>query len=76
MASVSKSFKKDSYVTKRYCPECGSFHIVRIRRGFFRKYILLMPPRYECRTCKMKFSRKQLNANAYIEDPFSGDSTG
>jgi len=57
--------------SKRYCPECGSFDIKRVHRGFLKKVILKRAPRYRCRACDNLFSSKDMRANTLVDDPFS-----
>jgi len=37
------------------CPKCQSLDIQRLKRGFFKKYILKKPRTYQCYECKHVF---------------------
>jgi len=50
-------------LSNHYCPQCSSFNIKRVHRGFIKKRIFLAQPSYECRDCHVKFTKKTLLRN-------------
>ena len=60
--------------TKSYCPECASFDIVRLRRGYFNRVFRKMPPQYKCRACQYRFSQEHLDKNALINEAFDKET--
>ncbi|MFT7879037.1 MAG: hypothetical protein ABXS91_01470 [Sulfurimonas sp.] len=49
--------------SRRYCPYCKSFDIKRKTRGFFKKFLLRVPPLYQCNTCQKVFTEKETAEN-------------
>ena len=62
-------------ISKRYCPNCGSFILERIPRSFVQKVILKMQPKYSCYGCKEKISKAELNKNTAKEVPIFLEQT-
>lgn len=60
--------------TRSYCPECASFDIVRLRRGYFNRVFRKVPPQYKCRNCQHRFSEVDLNNNAQVEETFEAEN--
>lgn len=50
--------------SKRYCPDCGSFKIHRVKRSLLQKYVFKHSPKYKCAHCFTVTSRRCLEKNA------------
>ncbi len=55
--------------SKKYCPDCNSFHIYRMKRTFIQKHILHLTPKYHCNKCSSNFSKRCIIDNKAIENP-------
>ncbi|CAA6826748.1 MAG: Unknown protein [uncultured Thiotrichaceae bacterium] len=49
--------------SKDYCPDCKTFNIKRVHRGFIKKKILMMDPTYLCNKCGSKFTIEKMDKN-------------
>lgn len=59
---------------RRYCPECGSFVIYRVKRGFFKKILFKSPRLYQCVDCNHAFTSEDIAQNPKKEDPRETES--
>lgn len=53
-------------LTKKYCPDCGSLRIWRLKRSFFSR-IAQLQPIYECNDCGEQFTFNTLLKNQSID---------
>lgn len=56
-------------VSQQYCPECESFDLKRVHRGFIKKKILHSPPQYVCRRCGVSIKENQFTAQSVKKVP-------
>ncbi len=59
--------------SKRYCPNCGSFDIRRVKRTFLQKKIFRLSPKYHCIQCHEISSQKYLEQNEFAFQPSLND---
>lgn len=55
--------------SREYCPDCGTFNILRVHRGFFKKRILMIAPTYICNKCGSQFTQSKMQNNHLRELP-------
>jgi len=70
MSSLSSNM-----ISKRYCPECGGFDLVKLHRGFIQKRILRAPNNLQCLSCGYILSVEQFNDNTPKDVPMFIDSS-
>lgn len=55
--------------SKRYCPNCGSFDIRRMKRTFLQKKVFRVSPKYHCVQCHEITHQKYLEQNEFAFQP-------
>lgn len=64
MSTVSSNI-----ISKHYCPQCSSFELLKLHRGFVQKRILNAENKLQCETCGEIFKSGAFDQNIPIETP-------
>ena len=55
--------------SKHYCPNCESFNLKRLQRGYFKRVILNHPIKFICRECHTEITESIILKNEVKDVP-------
>ena len=64
-----KDSPSSNMASRQYCPDCDSFNLKRLQRGYIKKVILKQPAQYICRECHKQISETVIAQNEVREVP-------